>query len=62
MVPLVSARMIRAKDLELKYSLTRTHSYSYVEAPEIHSYFNGCAHQWGCMKYIKLEHQVMEAR
>lgn len=37
-------------------------SFSYAEAPEIHAYFKSCAEKWGCMKYIKLSHQVTEAR
>ncbi|KAK6386901.1 hypothetical protein LTS17_000165 [Exophiala oligosperma] len=34
----------------------------YVERPEIFAYYKSCAIKWGCMKYIKLQHRVVEAR
>ncbi|RFU26931.1 hypothetical protein B7463_g9411, partial [Scytalidium lignicola] len=34
----------------------------YVEAPELHTYFKGCAVKWNCMQYIKLNHRVTAAR
>jgi hypothetical protein len=34
---------------------------SYVEAKEIFDYFKRCARKWDCMKYIKLQHKVIEA-
>ncbi|KEF54822.1 uncharacterized protein A1O9_09264 [Exophiala aquamarina CBS 119918] len=34
----------------------------YVERPEIFAYIESCAVKWGCMKYIKFQHRVVEAR
>ncbi|KIW12770.1 hypothetical protein PV08_07957 [Exophiala spinifera] len=34
----------------------------YAEAPEIHAYYKSCAEKWNCMRYIKLSHQVTEAK
>ncbi|PLB49298.1 putative flavin-binding monooxygenase [Aspergillus steynii IBT 23096] len=52
---------IPAHTYQATFEPNKEWSTFYAAAPEIHAYWKRVAHKYGCMKYVKLKRQVVEA-